>query len=117
MSWTAPRTWVVGEVLTAGLLTAHVRDILLETAPAVAPAVGLPYADAANSLALLAASGNGGKFIRFNAGATAIEAAGAGMITADAFEWGTKVAQRYVANFASDLLFNNAVFGDLLDVG
>ena len=78
MSWTAPRTWVVGEVLTAGLLNAHVRDNLLETAPAVATAVGLPYADAANSLALLAAVGNGGKYIRFNAGATAIEAADAG---------------------------------------
>ena len=26
MAWTAPRTWVAGEVLTAALLNTHVRD-------------------------------------------------------------------------------------------
>jgi hypothetical protein len=30
MAWTSPRTWVAGEVITAALLNAHVRDNLLE---------------------------------------------------------------------------------------
>lgn len=30
MSWTAPRTWVTGEVVTAALLNAHLRDNLLD---------------------------------------------------------------------------------------
>lgn len=30
MSWSAPRTWVAGEVVTAALLNAHLRDNLLE---------------------------------------------------------------------------------------
>jgi len=34
MGWTAPRTWVVGEVLTAALLNQELRDHLLETGPA-----------------------------------------------------------------------------------
>jgi hypothetical protein len=29
MAWTTPRTWVAGEVVTAALLNAHVRDNLL----------------------------------------------------------------------------------------
>jgi len=29
MAWTAPRTWVAGEVLTAALLNTHLRDNLL----------------------------------------------------------------------------------------
>lgn len=29
MAWTAPRTWVAGEVLTASLLNTHLRDNLL----------------------------------------------------------------------------------------
>lgn len=29
MAWTAPRTWVVGEILTAALLNTHLRDNLL----------------------------------------------------------------------------------------
>ena len=30
MSWTAPRTWVTGEVVTAALLNTHVRDNLID---------------------------------------------------------------------------------------
>lgn len=33
MSWTAPRSWVVGEVLTAALLNTHLRDNLLVVDP------------------------------------------------------------------------------------
>lgn len=38
-------------------------------------------------------------------------------VVADAFEWGTKVANRYVAHFGSDEMFSNSVYGDLADVG
>ncbi len=40
MAWTAPRTWVTSEVVTASLLNTHVRDNLLQTAPAKASAGG-----------------------------------------------------------------------------
>ena len=36
MAWTAPRTWVTNEVVTKAIMDAHVRDNLLETAPAAA---------------------------------------------------------------------------------
>lgn len=35
MAWTAPRTWVTSEVVTAAIMNTHVRDNFLETAPAV----------------------------------------------------------------------------------
>jgi hypothetical protein len=36
MAWTAPSTWVAGNVLTAAQLNAQVRDNMLQTAPALA---------------------------------------------------------------------------------
>lgn len=33
MSWTAPRTWVAGETVTAAIMNTHVRDNLLAIAP------------------------------------------------------------------------------------
>ena len=51
MAWTAPRTWVAGETVTAALMNTHVRDNLLETMVAKTTAAGdLVYASAANSL-------------------------------------------------------------------
>lgn len=38
MAWTAPRTWVTSEVVTASVMNTHVRDNFLVTAPAVATA-------------------------------------------------------------------------------
>lgn len=35
MAWTAPRTWVTSEVVTASVMNTHVRDNFLETGPAV----------------------------------------------------------------------------------
>ncbi len=34
MAWTNPRTWIVGEIVTAALLNTHVRDNLLAVTPA-----------------------------------------------------------------------------------
>jgi hypothetical protein len=55
MVWTAPRTWVSGEVLTAALLNTHVRDNLNQAGPAVVTTAGdLVYATGANALARVA---------------------------------------------------------------
>jgi hypothetical protein len=60
VAWTAPRTWVTGETVTAALLNTHLRDNLLETGPAKVTTAGdLIYGSAANALARLAASTNG----------------------------------------------------------
>ncbi len=40
MAWTAPRTWVTGETVTAALMNAHIKDNLLETAAAKAATAG-----------------------------------------------------------------------------
>ena len=32
-SWTAPRTWVTGELVTASIMNVHIKENLLETAP------------------------------------------------------------------------------------
>lgn len=52
MAWTAPRTWSTGETVTAAHMNAHVRDNLLETAPAKATTDGgIFVATGANALA------------------------------------------------------------------
>ena len=51
MSWSAPRTWTLGETVTAALMNTHIRDNLLETCPATVTTAGdITYADAANSM-------------------------------------------------------------------
>ena len=51
MAWTAPRTWVTGETVTAALMNAHIRDNLLETSAATVTTAGdMVFADAANSM-------------------------------------------------------------------
>ncbi len=51
MAWTAPRTWVTGETVTAALMNAQIRDNFLETSAATVTTAGdLAYADAANSM-------------------------------------------------------------------
>lgn len=42
MAWTAPRTWVAGEVVTAGMLNTHVRDNLLALGDPTIAAYGPP---------------------------------------------------------------------------
>ncbi len=54
MAWTAPRTWVTAEVVTAALMNTHLRDNLLETSTAKVTTAGdLTYASGANALARL----------------------------------------------------------------
>ena len=51
MAWSAPRTWVTAEVVTASHMNTDVRDNFLETAPAKATAAtGLIIADGLNSV-------------------------------------------------------------------
>jgi hypothetical protein len=56
MAWTAPRTYVTGEIVTAAILNADLRDNLLQTAPALVTTDGdIVVATAANTLKRLAA--------------------------------------------------------------
>ncbi len=51
MAWTAPRTWVTAETVTAALMNAEIRDNLLETSAATVTTAGdMAFADAANSM-------------------------------------------------------------------
>jgi hypothetical protein len=73
MGWTAPRTWTTGEVVTAAILNAHVRDDLLETGPAKVTTAGdLLVATGANALKRLA-KGTARQVPQVNSGATDIE--------------------------------------------
>lgn len=59
-SWTAPRTWTTGELVTASMLNVHVRDDLLETAPGkVTTAEDLIVGAGANSLKRVGVGSNG----------------------------------------------------------
>jgi len=94
MAWTAPRTWVAAEILTAALLNTHLRDNLLETGPAKVTTQGdLLYATAANALARLA-KGTADQQLRMNAGATAPE--WATLLPAAGFYMGARAANRHV---------------------
>lgn len=50
MAWTAPRTWIAGETLTAALLNTHVRDNMLQTEAALATGGGYFVGAALNSI-------------------------------------------------------------------
>jgi hypothetical protein len=73
MAWTAPRTWVSGETLTAALLNTHLRDNISETASAKAAAAGdIFVATAANALKVISL-GTARQVAQVNAGATDVE--------------------------------------------
>lgn len=60
MAWTAPRTWVVGETLTAALLNAHLRDnldVLYTSHPVVRAGCGYDASSATASM-----NADGGEF-------------------------------------------------------
>ncbi len=73
MAWTAPRPWVAAETLTAALLNTHVRDNLLEAAPAKVTTKGdLTVATAANSISRLAVGSNGAVLVADSAAAAGV---------------------------------------------
>jgi hypothetical protein len=60
MAWTAPRTWVVGEVTDAAMLNAHFRDNMLASEASVIAAAGdFLYASAPNVLSVAPTAGGG----------------------------------------------------------
>lgn len=60
MAWTAPRSWVTSELVTAAIMNTHVRDNLLQTAPALVTTKGdIVAATGANALARVAVGTNG----------------------------------------------------------
>lgn len=69
MAWTAPYTYTTGELVTASMLNADIRDNLLQTAPAKVTTAGdIVYATAASALARL---GIGGANTLLHGGASA----------------------------------------------
>lgn len=70
-SWTSPRTWVTGEMVTSSIMNTHLRDNLNETGPAlVTTAEDLLVATAANDLKRLA-KGTDGQVLTMVSGAVA----------------------------------------------
>ena len=62
MAWTAPRTWVTGEQVTAAIMNSAVRDNFLETSAATVTTAGdIAFADAANSMGSRLAIGAAGR--------------------------------------------------------
>ena len=60
MAWTTPRTWVTGEIVTAVLLNAQIKDNMDLSAPAKLTTAGdMLYATGANATARLAKGTNG----------------------------------------------------------
>jgi hypothetical protein len=60
MAWTAPRTWVTGEIVTAALLNAQIKGNMDLSAPAKLTTAGdMLYATGANATARLAKGTNG----------------------------------------------------------
>ena len=60
MAWTTPRCWTTGEVVTAAIMNAHVRDNLNLTSAGVVTAAGdIAYASAAHTMARVAKGTNG----------------------------------------------------------
>jgi hypothetical protein len=117
MAWTAPRTWVAGEVLTAALLNTHLRDNILETTPATVTTAGdVVVADAANSIKRIAL-GTGLQLLRVNAGATDVEwGSMPGHIPPE--RWGRDVGTKYFAVFNdADMLSTGAGLTGLTDAG
>ena len=73
-SWTAPRTWVVGEVVTAAIGNTHWRDNFNQTAPALVTTKGdLFVATAANTGARLGVGANGLALIADSTTATGLK--------------------------------------------
>lgn len=64
MSWTTPRTWVTGEIVTSAIMNAHVRDNLaalhdtLENDPGT---TGVIHGHLSGALASRPAAGNAGR--------------------------------------------------------
>lgn len=60
MTWTAPRTWVTTELITSSQMNTHVRDNLLETAPAKVTTKGdSVWSTGANAIVRLGVGTNG----------------------------------------------------------
>jgi hypothetical protein len=60
MAWTTPRCWTTGEVVTAAIMTTHVKDNFNVTAPAVLTTAGdILYASGSNTPARVAKGTNG----------------------------------------------------------
>lgn len=73
MTWTAPRTWVTTELITSSQMNTHVRDNLLETAPAKVTTKGdSVWATGANAIVRLGVGVNFNFFVADSAEAAGV---------------------------------------------
>jgi|GEM_PF-6547375 len=119
MAYSTPSNRSTGDLITSAIWNQDVVSNSKVIDPSARGGGDVLYANSTpDGFDWLDASANPGKFLRFNAAGNALEAAEVpSLVVADAFEWGSKVANRYVANFASGAILNNTVYGDLADVG
>jgi hypothetical protein len=97
MAWTAPRTWVTGELVSASLMNTHLRDNLLETCAATVTTAGdMTYADAANSMGSRLAIGSNGSLMVSNVTAPIWRFVGFDVNYADASTSQTTTSTTYV---------------------
>ena len=103
MAWTAPRTWVAGEVLTAALLNTHLRDNLL--ALRCSYATTLPGSPSDGDLAILVDSTSNPTYkwlFRYNAAEAT-------------YKWECIGGNPLVVTTAASSTRTNAAYGDLAD--
>ncbi len=109
MAWVAPRTWVTAEVVSASLLNTHVRDNLLETAPAKAAAAGdLVYATGANAIAVLSLGTKGQHVVTNDAETAPAWSSGVDIIDRDMSQ------QESVSSTSLDVMYTHSVPADIL---
>lgn len=73
MAWTTPRTWTTGEIVTAANMNTHVRDNLLETAPAKITTLGDLLIGSGASAAKRLGRGSAYAVLGVNSGGTDLE--------------------------------------------
>lgn len=111
MAWTAPRTWVTGEVVTANLLNVQLRnnllaiDTLLDMGVASFVVGGVLLGNGTGTIQAMSALAKGGLIVGDGAGAPqalAIGADGSFLVandgTALGVEWSTASIETFMAN-------------------
>lgn len=112
MAWTAPRTWVAAETLTAALLNTHVRDNLLEAAPAKVTTKGdLTVATAANSISRLAVGTNGAVLVSDSAATPGVRWSSTGKTASGAIAVNVDISGTLTAAANNDSLLQARIIG------
>jgi len=112
MAWTAPRTWVASETLTAALLNTHLRDNLNETAVAKVTTKGdIAIATGANALTRLAVGSNGAVLVADSAATPGVRWSSTGKTASGAIAVNVDIANTLTAAANSDSLLQARIIG------